>query len=304
MKVFVTGARGALGFSLLKLFHSKNTELVVTYRKEPLSIDFDHARSIKQVKCDLSDVGAISGALRESTPNFIFHLAADNDNKEGDSRIGEILGTNIGTTLNLLNAARSLQKLPAVIITSSTEVEELFDKRTTFTPYRASKIISEVLARCFRDSSTCRVKIVRLPNIYGAGDLNFTRLVPGLIRAAIHKTPVSIVNPRAKRCFLYSDHAAEDLYEIAMLKDTGVDNSLLYLKSNEPVSIARMHRLITRACNLTETDSTFCESTKRCCDVSTVLNRTPIELANADKNFSTILQTVKWYRNALSIRKI
>lgn len=304
MKAFVTGARGALGLSLLKVLHSKNVQVTVTYRQRPLFNDLSDSYIAEQIKCDLLDPTEIAKVLYEVKPTQIFHLAADNDNKEGDSRIGEILGTNIVTTLNLLIAARSLQEPPAVIIASSTEVEMLFDRRTTFTPYRASKIISEVLARCFCDSSSCRVKIVRLPNIYGAGDFNFTRLVPGLIRAAIHKTPVSIVNPHAKRRFLYSDQAAEDLYEIATLKNTGADNSLCYLESNEPVSIAWMHRLIARACNLTETDSTFCESIKRCCDVSTVSSRKRIELANADKHFSTILQTVRWYRSALSTRKM
>jgi CDP-glucose 4,6-dehydratase len=52
-------------------------------------------------------------------------------------------------------------------------------------PYDASKLCGEVIARSYAASFDLPVGVVRCANIYGEGDLNWSRVVPGTIRSML-----------------------------------------------------------------------------------------------------------------------
>ncbi len=58
-------------------------------------------------------------------------------------------------------------------------------------PYEASKAAADLIARCYWHSYGLPVAVTRFANIYGGGDLNFSRLVPEAVCAAIDgRSPV------------------------------------------------------------------------------------------------------------------
>ena len=84
-------------------------------------------------------------------------------------------------------------------------------------PYEASKAAADLIARSYWHSYGLPVAVTRFANIYGGGDLNFSRLIPEAVSAAI--------DGRARRCcrsdgsperdFLYVEDAAAPYLAIA-----------------------------------------------------------------------------------------
>ena len=50
-------------------------------------------------------------------------------------------------------------------------------------PHDVSKACAEMIARSYAGTYGLNLAITRLPNIYGGGDLNWTRIIPGTIRS-------------------------------------------------------------------------------------------------------------------------
>jgi len=73
-------------------------------------------------QCDLIDQGAIYRVLKESDPDYIFHLAADADVRKSFYNPHSVMENNIMGTLNLLESVRNLEIKPLIQICSTSEV--------------------------------------------------------------------------------------------------------------------------------------------------------------------------------------
>jgi CDP-glucose 4,6-dehydratase len=77
-------------------------------------------------------------------------------------------------------------------------------------PYDVSKACMDLIASMYAHSFGVPAAIVRCGNLYGGGDLNFSRLIPGLIRATLNDERFSIRSDgKCVRDFLYVEDAAE-----------------------------------------------------------------------------------------------
>ena len=83
-------------------------------------------------------------------------------------------------------------------------------------PYEASKAAADVIARSYWHSYGLPVAVTRFANIYGGGDLNFSRLVPEAVCAALDgRAPVLRSDGSPERDFLYVEDAAAAYLAIA-----------------------------------------------------------------------------------------
>jgi CDP-glucose 4,6-dehydratase len=226
--VLVTGARGFAGAWLAKALLERGDAVASLDHSVPdsgsstlalLGIDSD----VADITGDLRDDDAVRGVLREHRVDLVFHLAAETIVATVASSAARGFETNVRGTWTLLEACRA-EGVERVVVASSdkaygahTELpyREDFALRPT-APYEASKAAADLIARCYWPSYGLPVAVTRFANIYGGGDLNFSRLVPEAVCAAIDgRRPVLRSDGSPERDFLYVSDAAAAYLAIA-----------------------------------------------------------------------------------------
>ncbi len=163
--------------------------------------------------CDVRDAAAVAGAVAESKPQVLFHLAAQPLVRRSFEAPRETYETNAMGTVNVLEAVRSAPSVEAVVVVTS---DKCYENRETPEPYReedplgghdpysSSKAIAEVVTSAYRRSyfsapGSPHIASARAGNVIGGGDWGEDRLVPDLIRAAVSQGNVSLRHPGATR---------------------------------------------------------------------------------------------------------
>jgi CDP-glucose 4,6-dehydratase len=83
-------------------------------------------------------------------------------------------------------------------------------------PYDVSKAAADLIARSYAQTYGMRVAVTRLANVYGPGDLNWSRIVPDTARAlARGERPVIRSDGTPERDYLYVDDAVDAYLAIA-----------------------------------------------------------------------------------------
>lgn len=128
IKSLITGIGGFVASHLADLILEKEEEVYGTYRWAEDLAKIEHIKNkIKLIPCDLLDLSACIRAIKESKPDYIFHLAAQSYVSDSYSNpIGTIQANTVGT-VNLLESIRIIKKEspgydPIVHICSTSEV--------------------------------------------------------------------------------------------------------------------------------------------------------------------------------------
>jgi CDP-glucose 4,6-dehydratase len=226
--VLVTGARGFAGAWLAKALLERG-DSVASLDHSPedassstlalLGIDSD----VADITGDLCDADHVRRVLRERGVELVFHLAAETIVATVATSAARGFETNVRGTWILLEACRS-EGVERVVVASSDKAygahaelpyREEFALRPT-APYEASKAAADLIARSYWPSYGLPVAVTRFANIYGGGDLNFSRLVPEVVCAAIDgRRPVMRSDGSPERDFLYVTDAAAAYLAIA-----------------------------------------------------------------------------------------
>jgi CDP-glucose 4,6-dehydratase len=232
LKALVTGARGFGGSWLAKLLLESGAEVVSFDResKRPSGLALHEISSdVEDETGDLSDAERVREVLDAHRPDAVFHLAAQ-------AIVGEALESpvptfraNIEGTWNLLEAARAAE-VSRVVVASSDKAygphEELPYKEDAalqpIYPYDVSKAAADLVARSYWHTYELPVAVTRFANIYGGGDLNFSRLVPETVSAVIDgRRPVIRSDGSPERDFLYVEDVARAYVAIADALERG-----------------------------------------------------------------------------------
>jgi len=180
-------------------------------------------RDVADVRGDLRDAAGVARALEEGDVDAVFHLAAQTIVGAAAGAPAETFDVNVRGTWTLLEACRE-RRVRSVIVASSDKAygahEELpyrehFALQPT-APYEASKSAADLIARSYWHSYGLPVAVTRFANIYGGGDLNFSRLIPEAVSAAVDgRAPVIRSDGSPVRDFLYVEDAVGAYLAIA-----------------------------------------------------------------------------------------
>ena len=89
-------------------------------------------------------------------------------------------------------------------------------------PYDASKAAADIIARSYASAYGLPLAVTRFANVYGGGDLNFSRLVPETVVALLDgRRPVIRSDGSPERDFLHVDDAVSAYLAIADALDDG-----------------------------------------------------------------------------------
>jgi len=218
--VFVTGATGLLGSWLVPELVGRGAEVVALVRDGlPRSrlVQDGWLDRIVTVRGSLTDADLIRRTLAEYDIRSIYHLGAQT--QVGVARVDPVgtLEANVRGTWLLLEAARQCQ-VPQVIIASSDKAYgpsgrlpylEDFPLQGRY-PYDVSKSCTDLISTMYAHTYGVPTAIVRCGNLFGGGDLNVNRLIPGVIASTLRGEPFEIRSDGLYvRDFLYVEDAVD-----------------------------------------------------------------------------------------------
>ena len=192
--VFITGATGLLGSWMVEDFLERGANIVALIRdKVPqsylhLSGNID---KINIVNGSLEDFFTVERTLNEYEIDTIFHLGAQTIVGTANRSPLATFEANIKGSWNVLEAARTSSLVRRIIIASSDKAYGT-QKVLPYTedaplqglhPYDCSKSCADLLSQTYANTYDLPIAITRCGNLYGGGDLNFNRIVPGTIRS-------------------------------------------------------------------------------------------------------------------------
>jgi CDP-glucose 4,6-dehydratase len=257
-RAFVTGAYGLLGGWLIRALLDAGAQ-VVALRRDKTPVSLLELEGLEQrvtvVQGDVCDRTAIERILAEHEIDTVFHLAAQTLVGIANRSPASTFEINVRGTWTVLEACRLLA-VDRVVVAASDKAygrqQELPFRETSplqpSFPYDVSKAAADMIARCYWHTYGLRVAVTRFANLYGGGDVNFSRLVPEAVGAAIEgRRPVIRSDGSPERDYLYVEDAARAYLHISAALDSGTAcGEAFNAGSGEPISVARLVQLICR----------------------------------------------------------
>lgn len=220
-RAFVTGATGLVGSTLVHELLARGADvhafvLPTPEEQSALLRSGDIAR-VRVHTGRLEDAAGVHAAVRESRPAYVFHLAAQPLVELAREDPVATFEVNVRGTWSLLDACRALGEPPRAVAVASSDKAYGVSEKLPYVetdpldgsePYEASKTITDILARTYARSYGLPTRIARCGNIYGPGDWNWSRIVPGTIRSLlIGEAPVLRSDGTPVRDYLHVDDA-------------------------------------------------------------------------------------------------
>jgi CDP-glucose 4,6-dehydratase len=236
MTALVTGAHGFVASHLTKALLGLGDTVRVLDRPDPRIADVGGTRQsgldllglreeVELAEGDLRDAEAVRRAV--SGCDSVFHLAAQTIVGVARESPLETLEVNVRGAWNVFEACRE-HGVARVVFASSDKAygaspelpyREDFPLRAA-NPYDASKAAADVIARSYAHAYGVPLAVTRFANIYGGGDLNFSRLIPETAIAVLEgRPPVIRSDGSPERDFLHVDDAVSAYLAIAKTLD-------------------------------------------------------------------------------------
>jgi CDP-glucose 4,6-dehydratase len=203
-RVLVTGATGLVGSWLVKYLCDLGAQTVaLVHHPDPQTELYRSGthQNVNIVQGNLEDYALLLQAINKFEIDTVFHLAAQPLVNPAYREPLQTFETNIRGTYHILEACRQHPSLvQRVIIASSDKAYGTSDQLPYVEdmllqgqfPYEVSKSCADLLAQAYFYSYNLPVGVTRCGNIYGGGDLNWSRLIPETIRACLQHRPVVI----------------------------------------------------------------------------------------------------------------
>jgi CDP-glucose 4,6-dehydratase len=242
-RVLITGADGFLGGAMTRglLARGASVYALAWSGSQGCNVKNLTASGVTIIRGDITDLSLLTRLCGDSGINTVFHLAAINSNT-GSLPPYALWEANIRGVYTVLEACRAASPKARVVIASSRESEECFSERSVrpHHPYMVSKASAELITRAYGDTFDLLTSCVRSDNLYGGGDCNWQRLIPGAIRSLLQEeSPVIRGDGQRARAYVYIDDAVnaycaiaerlhcEDVRGQIFRLSTGVNSSVL-----------------------------------------------------------------------------
>jgi CDP-glucose 4,6-dehydratase len=253
-RVLVTGATGMVGSWLVKELLARSAYVVALVRDADPQSELLRSGDIAKVAVvngGLEDFGTVERAINEHETDTVFHLGAQTIVGVAHRFPLATWEANVRGTYNLLEACRIHSDLVERIVVASSDkaygaTDDLpYTEETPLNgrhPYEASKACSELIARSYHHTYGLRLAIARCANVYGGGDLNWSRIVPGTIRS-FHRAerPVLRSDGSFVRDYFYVKDAVGSYLDLADgLDDEHVTGEAFNFSTEESLTVTEM----------------------------------------------------------------
>jgi CDP-glucose 4,6-dehydratase len=256
---FVTGATGFVGAHVARLLLEQGARVIClqrdAVRANPLEL-FNLRKRVTVVNGELEDYALLERVIGEYEVEAVFHLAAQAIVGAANRSPLSTFETNIRGTYLLLEACRRSETVKRVVVASSDKAygthaelpyREDYPLLGLF-PYDASKACTDILTRSFAHTYQLPVAVSRFANIYGPGDVNLSRVVPGTILSVLRdEAPIIRSDGTPVREFVYVDDVARG-YLLLAEKIDEVRGEAFNFGAGDPVQMLELvNRIIKLA---------------------------------------------------------
>jgi CDP-glucose 4,6-dehydratase len=259
-RVFLTGASGMIGSWMIKELLTQGAEPVIVVRDDdPQSELFrsGNIRSVAVVHGALEDFWSLERAINEYEVETVFHLGAQTIVGIAHRSPLPTFEANIRGTYNLLEACRLHGDLVRRVVIASSDkaygeqADLPYTEATPLTgrhPYEVSKSCADLIAQAYYCTYGLRIAIARCGNVYGGGDLNWSRIVPGTIRAIVRgERPVVRSDGTYVRDYIYVKDVVQAYLRLAEdLEGAGVAGEGFNFSAERPTSVLEIVDAIRR----------------------------------------------------------
>ena len=259
-RALVTGGRGFVGAWLCHALAERGVSVTSFDRRGPSERPSTLAMLglegvVAEREGELIDGAALGRVLREGAVDTVFHLAAETivGTVQADPAGG--FETNVRGTWTVLEACRR-EGVERVVVASSDKAYGAHDELPytedlalmPTAPYEASKAAADLIARSYWPAYGLPVAVTRFANVYGGGDLNFSRLVPEAIVAALgDRAPVLRSDGSPLRDLLFVEDAAHAYLAIADRIDRdGIRGEAFNAGGERPYSVLEVVAAVSR----------------------------------------------------------
>lgn len=210
---------------------------------------------VKVVRGDVRDQALLETCLAEYEVDTVFHLAAQTIVPVANRNLIPTLETNVRGTWAVMEACRRSPAVKQIVSASSdkaygehSELPYIEEMPLTAThPYDVSKACADLIARSYATVLEVPVAITRCGNFYGGGDLNWSRIVPGTIRAVLRgKRPLVRSDGQYIRDYFYVEDAAAANILLAerLASDHSLKGEAFNFSYERPMNVLEMVNLI------------------------------------------------------------
>lgn len=256
-RVFITGCTGLLGSWLTADLVAKGAHVVGLIRDRIKKSELVRSGTINHIDAvdgDVCDYALMERVLAEYEIDTVFHLAAQTTVPVANRVPLSTFETNIKGTWVLLEAIRRNPTVKRVAVASSDKAygpQEKLPYREEAPmqgchPYDVSKSCADLIARAYVHTYALPLGVTRCANMYGGGDLNWNRLVPGTIRSVLRgERPIVRSDGTLKRDYIFVKDAVAGYLVLAQnLSRPEVNGEAFNFSSNRPVTVLEMIRTI------------------------------------------------------------
>lgn len=214
-RVFITGTAGLLGSWLTAELVERGADIIGLIRDEvtqSLLVSSGTINQITVVHGDICDYATMERVLAEYEIDTIFHLAAQTQVGIANRVPMSTFEANIKGTWTILEAARRNPTVNRILVASS---DKAYGSQTDLPyreeqpleghyPYDVSKTCADLIARSYAHTYGLPIGVTRFANLYGGGDLNWNRLIPGTIRSVLRgERPIVRSDGSFRRDYIY-----------------------------------------------------------------------------------------------------
>lgn len=255
--VFVTGGTGFLGSALTEELVARGARVVCLIRDHVHDSSLSRSGTLAKVNVvygDLSSIDTLERAVAEYEVDTVFHLAAQAIVGVANRSPVETFRANIEGTWNLLEACRRLNRVSRIVVASSDKAygdqENLpYDEDYPLQgrhPYDVSKSCADLISLTYHHTYDLPVCITRCGNLFGGGDLNFNRIVPGTIKSVLEgKAPVIRSDGSPLRDYIHVKDAVDAYLLLAeKMDDSAVPGNAFNFGTSKPLSVLEITQKI------------------------------------------------------------
>ena len=256
-RVLVTGAYGFLGAHVTAMLVEHGAEIVAVVRDDvpATPITTGWADWVTRVWGDTADQALVERALGDYSVTTVFHLAAQTQVGVANRNPVSSFESNVRGTWSVLEACRRSPRVAQVVVASSDKAygdqavlpytEDL--PLTPTNPYDVSKACADLIASSYHAAFALPVAITRCGNLYGPGDTNWDRLVPGVIRDVLRgRRPVIRSDGSPTRDYLHVTDGAGAALQVAeaLAQDPAVAGEAFNFSTETPMSVLEVVQAI------------------------------------------------------------
>jgi len=288
-KVLITGGTGFVGKHLVKALR-------------------DLSADVKSFGGDISSYYDVDRAVKGA--DTVYHLAARSIVEAGEENPYDTYKTNVVGTLNVLESVRK-NNVGRIIVASTSHVYgdnpsipylETYALRPS-RPYETSKSCADMIAQSYRFSYGLPVIIARFVNTYGPGDLNFSRVVPLVIKYILEGKDIGIYGGNSVREYLYVEDAISAYVALGKM-DIDDKENVFNFGSGYVINVLDLAKLILNVSKVTGLKIIVTED-KRKGEVieQKVSSQKALDLLNWKPAYSLeegLEETYKWYKSFLA----